>query len=139
MREQRVAAAPSVSSSEASSPTTFRGDWSCFGTCRLLCCSPSRPPACRPPHKRAQVALTFQNGLGYSPLKAGFAFLPRGVGVVITDQVTSRIIGRIGPRLPITIGALAVAGGLAWLSRISDHAAYLSDIFGPLVILSVGL
>ncbi|TMB94854.1 MAG: MFS transporter [Chloroflexi bacterium] len=80
-----------------------------------------------------------QNVLGYSPLKAGFAFLPLGVGVVITAQVTSRIIGRIGPRLPITIGALAVAGGLAWLSRISDHATYLSDIFGPLIILSVGL
>ncbi len=80
-----------------------------------------------------------QNVLGYSPLKAGFAFLPLGVGVVITAQITSRIIGRIGPRLPTAIGALAVAGGLVWLSRISDHAAYLSDIFGPLVILSVGL
>ena len=80
-----------------------------------------------------------QNVLGYSPLKAGLAFLPLGVGVVITAQVTSRIIGRLGPRLPITVGALAVAGGLVWLSRISDHAAYLSDIFGPLIILSVGL
>src|SRR5437879_5928632 len=32
-----------------------------------------------------------QNVLGYSPLKAGFAFLPLGVGVVITAQATSRI------------------------------------------------
>jgi EmrB/QacA subfamily drug resistance transporter/deazaflavin-dependent oxidoreductase (nitroreductase family) len=80
-----------------------------------------------------------QNVLGYSPLKAGFAFLPLGVGVVITAQVTSRLIGRIGPRLPITLGAVVVGVGLLWLSRIGDHAAYLSDIFGPLVILSVGL
>jgi len=80
-----------------------------------------------------------QNVLGYSPLKAGFAFLPLGVGIVITATVTSRVIGRIGPRVPIALGAIVVAGGLLWLSRIGDHAAYVSDIFGPLAILSVGL
>ena len=79
-----------------------------------------------------------QNVLGYSPLAAGFAFLPLGVGVVVTAQVTSRFIGRIGPRTPISIGALLLAGGLLWLSQISVHASYLSDIFGPLVVLSVG-
>jgi EmrB/QacA subfamily drug resistance transporter len=80
-----------------------------------------------------------QNVLGYSPLKAGFAFLPLGVGVVITAQVTSRLIARIGPRLPIAIGALAVSGGLIWLSRLSVDATYGTDILGPLAILSVGL
>ena len=80
-----------------------------------------------------------QNVLGYSPLKAGFAFLPLGVGVVITAQVTSRVIGRIGARLPIAVGALAVGGGLVWLSRITIDSTYLHDIFGPLVVLSVGL
>src|SRR2546428_6405853 len=80
-----------------------------------------------------------QNVLGYSPLKAGFAFLPLGVGVVIAATVTSRIIGRIGPRVPIALGAIVVAGGLLWLSSIGDHATYVSDIFGPLAILSVGL
>ena len=79
-----------------------------------------------------------QNVLGYSPIKAGFAFLPLGVGVVITALITSRLIGRIGPRLPIALGALAIAGGLLWLSRIADHATYFADIFGPLAILSVG-
>ena len=80
-----------------------------------------------------------QNVLGYSPLEAGFAFLPLGVGVVITAQVTSRVIGRIGPRVPITLGALVVGGGLLWLSQVTDHATYLTDIFGPLILLSVGL
>ena len=80
-----------------------------------------------------------QNVLGYSPLQAGFAFLPLGVGVVITAQITSRLVGRIGPRMPMTVGALAVAGGLFWLSRIGDHVSYISDILGPLTVLSVGL
>jgi EmrB/QacA subfamily drug resistance transporter len=80
-----------------------------------------------------------QNVLGYSPLKAGFAFLPLGIGVVITAQVTSRLIGRIGPRIPISLGGVVVAGGLFWLSRISVHATYLHDILGALILLSVGL
>ena len=79
-----------------------------------------------------------QNVLGYSALKAGFAFLPLGVGVVITAQVTSRVIGRTGPRIPIALGALMLAGGLFWLSQASDHAAYFPQIFGPLSVLSVG-
>jgi EmrB/QacA subfamily drug resistance transporter len=80
-----------------------------------------------------------QNVLGYSPLKAGIAFLPLGAGVVITAQITSRVVGRIGPRLPITAGALIVAGGLAWLSRIGVNATYLTDILPALIALSVGL
>lgn len=79
-----------------------------------------------------------QNVLGYSPLETGFAFLPLGIGVVITALVTSRVIGRTGPRLPIMLGALAIASGMLWLSQITDHATYLSDMLGPLVILSIG-
>jgi EmrB/QacA subfamily drug resistance transporter len=79
-----------------------------------------------------------QNVLGYSPLQAGFAFLPLGVGVVITAVVTSRVIGRIGPRVPITIGALLLAVGLVWLSRVTVNATYFPNIFGPLAMLSVG-
>jgi EmrB/QacA subfamily drug resistance transporter/deazaflavin-dependent oxidoreductase (nitroreductase family) len=80
-----------------------------------------------------------QNVLGYTPLQAGFAFLPLGAGVVVTAQVASRIVGRIGPRVPIALGALIVAGGLFWLSRIGGSVSYVPDILGPLAVLSVGL
>jgi MFS family permease len=42
------------------------------------------------------LSQVLQNVLGYSPLQAGIAFLPLGAGVVITAQVTSRLIGRTG-------------------------------------------
>src|SRR5258708_4002210 len=80
-----------------------------------------------------------QNVLGYSPLQAGFAFLPLGVGVVVAAQVTSRLIGRIGPRVPLTLGALVVAAGMLWLSPTPGHATYAVDILPALVILSIGL
>src|SRR5437868_11604631 len=53
-----------------------------------------------------------QNILGYSPLKAGLAFLPITVGVVLGAQSASRLIGRIGPRPLMSVGALVGAAGL---------------------------
>ena len=79
-----------------------------------------------------------QNGLGYSPLKAGFAFLPLGVGVVLTAQIASRFVSRIGPRLLIALGAAILAGGLFLLSTITSSASYAPDVVVPLVILSAG-
>jgi predicted MFS family arabinose efflux permease len=85
------------------------------------------------------LSQVLQNVLGYSPLQAGIAFLPLGAGVVITAQVTSRLIGRTGPRIPIAAGALITAGGLAWLSRITAESSYATDILPALIALSVGL
>jgi EmrB/QacA subfamily drug resistance transporter len=80
-----------------------------------------------------------QNILGYSPLKAGLAFLPITAGIVVTATVVSRLVGRVGARLPVTIGPLFVAGGLFWLSRITDHTTYLSGVLGPMIMLGIGV
>ncbi len=85
------------------------------------------------------LTLFLQNVLGFSPLQAGFAFLPTAAGVVVGAGITSRLIGRIGPRPPMTIGPLLVALGLFWLSGVTGHASYVSHVLGPLLALSVGL
>lgn len=80
-----------------------------------------------------------QNILGFSPLRAGIAFLPMTAGIIVTSQVIARVIGRIGPRLSITVGPLLVAGGLFWLSRINDHTSYAAGLVGPMLIIAVGM
>jgi predicted MFS family arabinose efflux permease len=79
-----------------------------------------------------------QNVLGYSPLKAGFAFLPMTIGIGGTANIVSRLVGKIGPRRPMTFGPLLVTGGLLWLSFIGAHAAYIS-VIGPLMMLAIGM
>ena len=79
-----------------------------------------------------------QNILGYSPLKAGFAFLPMTIGIGGSANIISRLVGRIGPRRPMTVGPLLVASGLMWLSFVGVHAAYIS-IVGPLLLLAIGM
>jgi EmrB/QacA subfamily drug resistance transporter len=81
----------------------------------------------------------FQNIFGYSPLRAGFAFLPFSFGVALTSEGTARLVGRFGPRPPVTVGPLFVAGALAWLSRVHTTSTYAGDVLGPLLLLSLGL
>jgi EmrB/QacA subfamily drug resistance transporter/deazaflavin-dependent oxidoreductase (nitroreductase family) len=85
------------------------------------------------------LTLFLQNVLGFSPLQAGFAFLPTALGVVMGAGLTSRLIGRVGPRVPMTAGALLAATGMFWLSAVTAHANYFADVLGPLVVLAIGL
>ena len=85
------------------------------------------------------LTLFMQNVLGFSPLQAGFAFLPTALGVVVGAGLTSRVIGRVGPRVPMTTGALLAATGMFWLSAVTVHAKYFADLLGPLVVLAIGL
>jgi len=85
------------------------------------------------------LTLFLQNVLGFTPLQAGFAFIPTAAGIGVGAGITSRLIGRIGPRVPMTLGALLVAIGLFWLSGVTVHAGYTSHVLGPLLVLAFGL
>jgi fucose permease len=85
------------------------------------------------------LTLFLQNVLRFSPLQAGFAFLPTALGIVVGAGLTSRLIGRVGPRVPMTAGALLAAIGMFWLSAVTVHANYATDVLGPLVVLAIGL
>ena len=85
------------------------------------------------------LTLFLQNVLLFSPLQAGFAFLPTAMGVVVGAGLTARLIGRVGSRVPMTTGALLTATGMFWLSAVTVHANYFPDVIGPLAVLSIGL
>jgi EmrB/QacA subfamily drug resistance transporter len=85
------------------------------------------------------LTLYLQMVLGYSPLRAGLAFLPTAAGIAVSATVTSRLLARTGPRPPMAAGSLLAAIGLFWLARIGPHPAYLTTVLGPLVLLAAGL
>jgi EmrB/QacA subfamily drug resistance transporter len=80
-----------------------------------------------------------QNILGWSPVRTGVGFLPMTVGIVLAAGLSARIITKIGVRIPLIVGPLAGVAAIAWMSTsISVHAGYWA-IFGPLIILAVGM
>lgn len=83
--------------------------------------------------------LYMQHVLGYSPLQAGFAFLPQTVLIAAGAQVTSRLVPRFGPRPLILLGTLVAGGGLAWLAQISTGSTFVADLLGPFVLIGLGM
>ena len=85
------------------------------------------------------LTLFIQNVLGYSAIRAGIAYLPFAIGVVIASALASQLVPRVGPRPLIVAGAAAVAGGMFWFSRLSEHASYTGQLIGPMLVSSFGL
>ena len=83
--------------------------------------------------------LYMQHVLGYSPLRAGLAFLPQTVLIAAGAQVTSRLVPRFGPRPLIVVGTVVAAAGLGWLAQISVSSTFIADLLGPYVFIGLGM
>ena len=76
----------------------------------------------------------YQHILGYGPVKAGFAFLPMAVAIIVGAQISSRILARTGARPLLLTGATFATLGFLWISLIQPHSSYLGAIVVPSVI-----
>jgi len=65
------------------------------------------------------LSLFIQNVMGYSPLKAGFAFLPFSVGIIISATIVSNLANKIDPRYLAGVGTLMASVALFGFSRLS--------------------
>ncbi|MFC6009300.1 MFS transporter [Angustibacter luteus] len=81
----------------------------------------------------------FQINLGYTPLKAGFAFLPFSAGLILSAGVVAQLLPRLGPR-PIMVPGLALAVvGMLWLTQIDATTPYVTHVLPSQLVMSVGL
>ncbi len=85
------------------------------------------------------LSLYMQNVLGYSALRAGFAFFPMAIAIIIGAQFSSRVIDRIGVRPMLQAGTVVAAAGFAWLTAIEPHSTYWGHVFGPACLVSLAL
>lgn len=81
----------------------------------------------------------FQQVLHYSALRAGVAFLPFAVGIILAAAASTTLVPRIGARVPMTLGLLIGAVGLAWLTKIGVHTSFWTHVLPPEILMSVGL
>jgi len=85
------------------------------------------------------LTLFVQDVWGYSALRAGVAFLPLTAAVLASTAATTRLVPWIGARPLLLAGAAASAGGLYWLSRLTEHGTYADGLLGPLLVTGAGL
>jgi MFS transporter, DHA2 family, methylenomycin A resistance protein len=82
------------------------------------------------------LSLFFQQGRGFTAFTAGLAFLPLTLPTAFNPIFTGRLVARIGPRRPATIGFLLMAGGTllqAFVTSTSTTALVVS-LFGLLLV-----
>ncbi|HEX3222165.1 MAG TPA: MFS transporter [Nocardioides sp.] len=65
------------------------------------------------------LSLFIQNVMGYSPLKAGFAFLPFSICIIISAGIVSNLANRIDPRYLAGVGTLMASAALYGFSRLT--------------------
>jgi EmrB/QacA subfamily drug resistance transporter len=79
------------------------------------------------------VSLYMQNVLGYSPVRAGTAFLPMTVLIVAIAPLAGRVSDRMGSRWLMTGGMMLVALQLFYFSRLGVHESYATLVPGMLI------
>jgi EmrB/QacA subfamily drug resistance transporter len=83
------------------------------------------------------LALFMQNVQGYSATGAGIRQLPTTIAVMVFAILSGRIAGRIGARIPITIGMFLVGAGLLAFTMVQAITPY-SHFWFILAVLGAG-
>jgi EmrB/QacA subfamily drug resistance transporter len=76
---------------------------------------------------------------GYSPVQAGLALLPLPVLMTSLSPTMGGLAQRIGPRVPLTVGPLVVAAGMAGSLLIRESSSYWTGPFPTILLMSVGM
>jgi EmrB/QacA subfamily drug resistance transporter len=85
------------------------------------------------------LTVFIQDVWGYSPLRTGVAYLPYVPVVLVMTVIAQRAVSRIGARPLLIAGSAFAAGGMFWMSRITQHSSYASGMLGPTLVLGAGL
>ncbi|UGQ14656.1 MFS transporter [Yinghuangia sp. ASG 101] len=86
------------------------------------------------------LSLYLQVARDWSPLRAGMAFLPISVALMVGGLAAGRLIGRWGPRTVAGIGSGLGAVGFGWLALALDaEAGYAESIGLPGIVFGLGI
>jgi EmrB/QacA subfamily drug resistance transporter len=80
-----------------------------------------------------------QEVLGFSPLRAGAAFVPMTGALFATSRLAPRLATRFGPKPLMIVGLLPVVAGMAWLGQLSTGTSYFPGVLIPMLLLGLGM
>ncbi|MFJ9842483.1 DHA2 family efflux MFS transporter permease subunit [Kitasatospora sp. NPDC101155] len=84
--------------------------------------------------------LYLQTVLGFSAARAGLAFLPLTLCVVVAIQISTRLMRRGVPvRLLLVPAGLLGAAGFAWWAALEPSGGYLGDVLVPSMVAGLGI
>ena len=83
------------------------------------------------------TSLYLQGVLGFSPTKAGLAFLPMALCMAVVAAVTGPVAARVGAHRTVAFGLVLIAAGVYLVSRLGQGAA-LADLMPGFLLIGAG-
>ena len=84
------------------------------------------------------LTLFLQNVQGYSAFQMGLRSLPMTGAIIFTAPIAGNLAGRIGPRIPMTVGLALVGVGMLLMERITPGMPY-SALWWNLLMMGIGM
>jgi EmrB/QacA subfamily drug resistance transporter len=84
------------------------------------------------------LSLYLQQVNGYSPLRAGLAFLPLALASLCAALSAARFVARLGVRRQLVLGLALAASGLAWLAQLAPSDGFWPSLFWPELLAGTG-
>jgi EmrB/QacA subfamily drug resistance transporter len=85
------------------------------------------------------LTLFVQEVWGYSALRTAAAYLPFVPATLATTALGQLWVSRIGARPLLFAGGAVAAGGMFWLSQLTEHSSYAGGFLGPELLIGAGL
>jgi EmrB/QacA subfamily drug resistance transporter len=76
---------------------------------------------------------------GYSAAAAGAALLPLPLILTVMSPTAGALVGRIGTRLPLSIGPLVVAAGFLMALRMDSSSGYWTQVLPMILVIALGM
>jgi EmrB/QacA subfamily drug resistance transporter len=85
------------------------------------------------------ISQYIQTVKGFTPLQAGFGFLPISVIIIVMAQIASRVIAKVGAQAFIAAGTLSVGFGLLLLSQLTPDSSYAAHVLPAILLIGMGM
>ena len=85
------------------------------------------------------LVLQLQTVSGYGALAAGISLLPVTICMLLLASRGGALASRIGPRIPMTVGPLVMAGGTLLLHGVGTDVSYWRDVLPGVTVFGLGL
>jgi EmrB/QacA subfamily drug resistance transporter len=86
------------------------------------------------------LTLYIQTVYSYSPVRAGIAWVPFPITIILVSTLVARVlVARVGVRPLLMIGPLLAGLGFMWLSRLSVDGHYWPNLLPGMLMVSAGM
>ena len=85
------------------------------------------------------LSLYMQQVLGYSPLKAGVAYLAIALTIIASAGIAQGLVTRIGVKPVLVTGMILNGIGLVFFTFVSVNGTYLGDLLPGFLLVGVGM